>query len=200
MPGIIFVVSAPSGAGKSTVRSNLLRRLPDMRFSVSFTTRKPRSGERNGIDYHFIDRQKFEHLVRRGRFLEWEKVHGEYYGTDRGPLQKAREKGKNVLVEVDYKGAASIKKHYPDAVSIFILPGSLAELKRRLRKRGTEDARDVQARLKRARLEIARAKDYDYIIENREISLAVRQLEAVILAERCRKSRVWNRIGPQQKW
>lgn len=171
-----------------------------MQFSVSFTTRKPRSGERNGTDYRFIGRQQFEQLVRRGRFLEWEIVHEECYGTDRAPLRKAREKGKDVLVEVDFRGAASIKKHYPDAVSIFILPGSLAELKRRLRKRGTEDARNVQARLKRARLEITRAKDYDYIIENREVSLAVRQLEAIILAERCRKNRVWDRIGSQQKW
>ena len=193
-PGIIFIISAPSGAGKSTIRSKILKQLPDMRFSVSFTSRKPRRGERNGVDYHFINRGEFEKLVCQRRFLEWEKVHGEYYGTEHRPLRTARERGKDILVEVDFKGAASIKKRYPDSVSIFILPGSLAELRRRLRKRGTEANRDVQARLRRARLEIARAKDYDYIVENREVPLAARQVEAIIVAEHCRRSRITGRI------
>jgi len=186
---MVFIISAPSGAGKTTIRSHLLKRNPRLAFSVSHTTRLPRPGEINGKDYHFVDREEFRRLVRKKGFLEWAEIHGELYGTGRPALEKLLSSGKDVLVEVDFQGQAQVKKTRPEAVSIFIVPESLAELKQRLRKRGTEKQSELRTRLKRARVELSKVKYYDYIVVNQEkkIALAVGQVEAIITAEHCRQ-------------
>ena len=186
---MVFIISAPSGAGKTTIRSHLLSRNPHLKFSVSHTTRRPRPGEKNGKDYHFVDREEFLRLTRKRGFLEWAEIHGELYGTGRPALEKLISSGKDVLVEVDFQGQARFKKTRPEAVSIFIVPESLAELKQRLRKRGTENPSELRTRLKRARVELSKVKYYDYVVVNQEkkIALAVRKIEAIITAEHCRR-------------
>ena len=195
--GIVFILSAPSGAGKTTIRSHLLKSNPHLKFSVSHTTRLPRPGEKNGKDYHFVDRDKFLHLIRKREFLEWAEIHGELYGTGRPALEKLLSSGKDVLVEVDFQGQAQIKKSLPEAVSIFIVPESLAELEKRLRKRGTEKQSELRTRLKWARVELSKIKYYDYIVVNQEkkIASAVCQVEAIITAEHCRQTMVRNLIS-----
>ena len=158
-------------------------------FSVSHTTRLPRPGEKNGKDYHFVSREEFRNLIRKRAFLEWAEIHGELYGTGKTALKKLRSSGKDVLVEVDFQGQARIKKTLPEMVSIFILPESLAELGKRLRKRGTEKQSELRVRLKRARVELSKVKYYDYKVVNKEkaITSAVRNIEAIIIAEHCRQ-------------
>lgn len=184
--GLIFIISAPSGTGKTTIRSHLLRRNPRLAFSVSYTTRRPRRGEKSGVDYRFISRAEFQKRVRQRQFLEWAEVHGELYGTGRKDLERLRKSGQDALVEVDCQGQKEIQKILPETVSIFILPESRAELERRLRKRGTETSRDLSRRLKQAELELSRAKYYDYVVVNRKVDRAVREIEAIITAEHCR--------------
>ncbi|MCX5859209.1 MAG: guanylate kinase [Proteobacteria bacterium] len=195
--GMVFIISAPSGAGKTTIRSHLLRRNPQLKFSVSYTTRLPRPGEINGKDYHFVNREEFRRLIRKRGFLEWAEIHGELYGTGRPALEKLLSSGKDVLVEVDFQGQAQVKKTRPEAVSIFIVPESLAELKQRLRKRGTEKQSELRTRLKRARVELSKVKYYDYIVVNQEkkIALAVDQVKAIITAEHCRRKMVQGLIS-----
>lgn len=197
--GMVFIVSAPSGAGKTTIRSRLLKRNPRLTFSVSYTTRLPRPGEKNGKDYHFVARKEFLKLIRRRFFLEWAEIHGEFYGTGRPALEKLRSSGKDVLVEVDFQGQAEIKKFLPEAVSIFIIPESPAELKKRLRKRGTEKKTELRARLEWAKVELSKAKYYDYLVVNkaRKIISAVHQIEAIITAEHCREKKVRGLISFQ---
>lgn len=189
-PGLVFIISAPSGAGKTTIRAHLFKRNPRLKFSVSYTTRRPRPGEKNGKDYHFINREEFRRLIRKREFLEWAEIHGELYGTGRPALKKLLASGKDVLVEVDFQGQAQFKKTLPQAVSIFIVPESLAELKQRLRKRGTEKQSELRTRLKQARVELSKVKYYDYVVVNQEkkIASAVGQVEAIITAEHCRQS------------
>ncbi|MCX5868949.1 MAG: guanylate kinase [Proteobacteria bacterium] len=196
---MVFIISAPSGAGKTTIRSLLLRRNPRLAFSVSHTTRPPRPGEKNGKDYHFVSREEFLKLIRRRFFLEWAEIHGELYGTGRPALEKLLSSGKDVLVEVDFQGQAEIKKFLPEAVSIFIIPESPAELKKRLRKRGTEKKTELLARLEWAKVELSKAKYYDYLVVNKErkIISAVHQIEAIITAEHCREKKVRGLISFQ---
>jgi len=197
--GMVFIISAPSGAGKTTIRSHLLRRNPRLAFSVSHTTRPPRPGEKNRKDYNFIARNEFQKLIRKHFFLEWAEIHGELYGTGRPALEKLLSSGKDVLVEVDFQGQAEIKKFLPEAVSIFIIPESPADLKKRLRKRGTEEKTELLARLEWAKVELSKAKYYDYLVVNKErkIISAVHQIEAIITAEHCREKKVRGLISFQ---
>lgn len=186
---LLLIVSSPSGAGKTTLCNRLRSEFTDLRFSVSHTTRKPRPTEVDGREYHFVERPTFEAMIKAGSFAEWAKVHEQLYGTSHREIDTARTVAQGVLFDIDYQGARQIKASLPDAVAVFILPPSLAELERRLRGRGTEDETTTQRRLKAAKEEIAHYGLFDYVIVNDEVNRAHEQLRAIVLAERCRRSR-----------
>ena len=190
LKGLLIVISAPSGTGKTTLVHMLLKEFPNMEFSVSYTTRKPRPGEVNGKDYFFVDRKTFEKMVEEGDFLEWAEVYGNLYGTSKTQVLKALHEGKDVLLDIDTQGALQVKKNFPEAVLIFILPPSLKELERRLRSRGTDDEETIEKRLKIARKEIERAPLYDYIVINDFLEKAFEQLKSIVTAEKCRTERL----------
>jgi guanylate kinase len=186
---LLLIVSSPSGAGKTTLCSRLRNEFPDLRFSVSHTTRRPRPTEIDGREYHFIDVPTFEQMVRIGAFAEWARVHDYLYGTSLKEIELARTTARGVLFDIDYQGARQIKAAVPGAVGVFILPPSLAELERRLRGRGTEDEQTTLRRLKNAKGEIEHYGIFDYVIVNDEINRAYEQLRGVVYAERCRRER-----------
>jgi len=188
--GILFVVSAPSGAGKTSLCRKVLQKINHhfqrpLKWSCSYTTRKPRKGEKHGRDYSFVSEKQFQKMIRAGEFAEWAVVHDHLYGTSLGYLKEAEQKGIDLLLEIDCQGARQLRQKYK-GVFIFILPPSLKELKRRLLKRGTESKEIIERRLKRAAEEVEEYPFYDYIIINRDLELAARELEAIILAERSR--------------
>ncbi len=190
LKGLLIVISAPSGTGKTTLAHMLLKAFPNMEFSVSYTTRKPRPGEVNGKDYFFVDRDTFERMIEEGDFLEWAEVYGNLYGTSKSQVIKALNEGKDVLLDIDTQGALQVKKNFPEAVLIFILPPSLKELERRLRSRGTDDEETIERRLKTARVEIERAPLYDYIVVNDVLEEAFEKLKSIVIAEKCRTERL----------
>ena len=198
--GIIFILSAPSGAGKTTLYNGLREVYPEIKLSVSCTTRAPRRGEIAGKDYRFLTVRQFEDLRRRGQFAEWAKVHDYRYGTLKKPLDQVIAAGRDILLDIDVQGARKIKQSYPDAVAVFVVPPSLIELKRRLSGRGTDDRKIIERRLANARGEMRRIIDYDYYVVNRQIDEAVTVLAGIVAAERARISRVrrW-RIKPLQR-
>ncbi|MBI2999377.1 MAG: guanylate kinase [Deltaproteobacteria bacterium] len=187
--GIIYILSAPSGAGKTTLIKKLLAIFPEIRLIVSYTTRGRRAGESSGRDYHFVTEQEFASIRSRGGFAEWAQVHGSFYGTPRLPLEQGVRRGRDVLLDIDVQGAKKIKKQYPRAVSIFILPPSWRELARRLALRGTDRQASIRRRLDNARREIRQLMRYDYIVINREVQEALKSLGAIVVAERHRVSR-----------
>ena len=191
MTGNLFVVSAPSGAGKSSLVSAVLAEDKRLALSVSFTTRPPRSGEVNGREYHFVDGKTFEKMLGRGEFLESAEVHGNRYGTSRKWIGESRAKGLDVVLEIDWQGARQVRKAFPDAVSIFILPPIpvLPELERRLRARGQDTEEAIQRRLHDAREEISHVGEFDYVIINKEFEEARRDLAAIVQATRLTLSR-----------
>ncbi|MFA4874491.1 MAG: guanylate kinase [bacterium] len=178
--GRLFVISAPSGTGKSTVLARIRERFPDIAFSVSCTTRPCRGSERDGVDYHFVDRETFEDMVKRGEFVEWAEVHGEFYGTPRTLLEQMTARGQDVLLDIDVQGGMAIKGAFPDAVTIFLVPPSLEELKSRLANRGTESDDQVKLRLENARREMSYRQNYDYSIVNDRVERACDELAALI--------------------
>lgn len=184
--GIIFVVSAPSGAGKTTLVKRLLQQFPEIRLSVSCTTRSIRPGEVRGRDYHFVSQEKFELMRRRGDFAEWAKVHGSYYGTLLRPLDRRLRNGYDILLDIDVVGFRKIKRRYPNAVSVFLLPPSRRELERRLASRKTDGKEVIRKRLKNAQRELRESKRYDFLIVNREIRDALDSLKSIVKAERLR--------------
>ena len=188
--GIIFILSAPSGAGKTTLYNGLRQAYPEIKLSVSCTTRARRRGEISGRDYRFITAREFEELERRGEFAEWARVHDYFYGTPKRPLDRAIGAGRDILLDIDVQGACKIKLAYPSAVSIFLLPPSLGELKRRLATRGTDDKEIIRRRLANARGEIGEIIHYDYYVVNRDVSAAVEVLSAIVEAERAKTARV----------
>ena len=191
MTGNLFVVSAPSGAGKSSLVSAVLAEDKRLALSVSFTTRPPRSGEVNGREYHFVDGMTFEKMLGRGEFLESAQVHGNRYGTSRKWIGESRAKGLDVVLEIDWQGARQVRKAFPDAVSIFILPPIpvLPELERRLRARGQDTEEAIQRRLHDAREEISHVGEFDYVIINKEFEEARRDLASIVHATRLTLSR-----------
>lgn len=186
---LLLILSSPSGAGKTTLCGRLRGEFPGLRFSVSHTTRKPRPTEVDGREYHFIDESTFEEMIRLGAFAEWARVHGHLYGTAKREIELARTEDQGVLFDIDYQGARQIKAHFPEAVGVFVLPPSLAELERRLRGRGTEDEATTLRRLENAKREIAHYGFFDYIVVNDAIDKAYGKLRAVVLAERSKIGR-----------
>ena len=186
MPGTLFVVTAPSGAGKTTLVRGLLQRDARVQLSVSFTTRGPRAGEQNGREYHFVDLATFRALRDRGEFLEWAEVHGNYYATSKVWLKEQVAAGRDTLLEIDWQGAQQVRKAFPDAVGVFILPPSLDELEKRLRGRNTDRDDVISRRLLAARGEMRHVAEFDYVIINNELQEALEDLVAVVRAARLR--------------
>jgi guanylate kinase len=180
MRGNLYIVSAPSGSGKTTLLQHLLRIFSGLRFSVSYTTRSPRCGEKNGTEYYFVDRAAFLAMVERGEFLEWAEYYGQLYGTGRAAVEAQLEDGYDVILDIDVQGARQVKSKFGKATAIFILPPSFAELERRLRSRMQESDEDVRRRLEIAKGEILFYRDYDYIIVNDILDNSVALLEAII--------------------
>jgi guanylate kinase len=188
--GTLVVVSAPSGAGKTTLCHEVRTLVPDLYYSVSYTTRGPRLGETNGTDFYFITDGAFTAMRARDEFAEWAEVHGHLYGTPAKALEGALGRGLDVLLDIDTHGARQLRQRYPEAVSIFIMAPSMAELEARLRERNSNSPGDIARRLSRAKEEIAAWRQYDYLIINRDVKEAVDQLATIIQAERCRTSRL----------
>ena len=187
--GTLMVVSGFSGTGKGTVLAQVFQRRPDVYFSVSFTTRSPREGEREGVDYHFITRQAFEERIQRGEFLEYAEYVGNYYGTSLKVIQEKLAQGIDVILEIEIQGAAKVREKMPEAVSLFLVPPSFEELSRRLHKRGTDSEETIQQRLATARREVKEIVNYDYIVVNDTVDQAVGEILAILIAEGCRKER-----------
>lgn len=195
MAGSLFIVSAPSGAGKSSLVSAVLAEDKLLSLSVSYTTRPPRPGEVDGRDYHFVDRRQFAAMVERGEFLESAEVHGNAYGTSQKAIDGARARGLDVVLEIDWQGALQVRRAFPDAVSVFILPPPpvLEELDRRLRGRGQDSEEAIQRRLRAAREEIGHVAEFDYVIINKDFEEARRDLAALVRATRLTLARQTSR-------
>ena len=187
---LIIVISAPSGVGKTTLSKRLLQVSSSFTYSVSFTTRVPRKNEIEGVDYYFISQEEFKKMIDQDKFVEWAQVHGELYGTSAELLDKAIEIKKDVVLEVDVQGGIKIKKRYPEAVLIFLLPPSWQELEKRLNKRATEGIAKIRERIKQAKKEITYAHYYDYLVVNNEINKALSDISNIVRAERCRINRL----------
>lgn len=187
--GCLIVVSGPSGTGKGTVCSALLEKHKEIAYSISATTRQPRTGEVDGMNYYFLAKNVFEKMIEDGELLEWAEVYGNYYGT---PLKKIQERladGQDILLEIDTQGAMSVKEKFPDEIYIYIMPPSLKELERRLKTRGTDSAESIERRLKSAAGEMEIAERYNYIVVNAQVEQAVEQIAAIVDAEHCRVGR-----------
>jgi len=185
---IVYIISAPSGSGKSTLVNELLKLVSNLDFSISYTTRKLRGSEQNGKQYHFVSREEFEQMVRAGEFLEHAEFDGNYYGTARRFLQETGQKGHDLLLDIDVQGAAQIKNNLPEAVSIFVLPPDRKTLEWRLRKRSEDAEAVIVRRLLAASREIENYDKYDYILINDDLEESIDSLEAIVLAERLRRS------------
>lgn len=178
--GLIVVIAAPSGSGKTTIYKELFRRRNDLRFSVSHTTRPQREGERDGVDYHFVPREEFERKINSGDFVEWAEVHGDLKGTDRRAFDECRRSGRVCILDLDVQGAFSIMETYPHVVTIFIKPPGMEELRRRLQQRGTESEESVRVRLANAAKELEKQGAFDYIVTNDRVDRAVQEIESII--------------------
>jgi guanylate kinase len=185
-PGILFVVSAPSGTGKTTLVERLVQRVPDLTMSRSYTSRPARAGEVDGIDYNFISRQLFEEMVRAGEFLEWADVFGNLYGTSASDTARCLERGCDLVLVIDVQGARQVRSRRKESVGIFVLPPSFEILERRLRGRSKDAEEAVQRRLRTARAEVAAYAEYDYVVINDELDACVERLMGIVLAERAR--------------
>ncbi len=195
MEGILFVMSGPSGAGKTTIVKGALRELEDVEFSVSYTTRPRRENEVNGRDYFFVTKAEFEERRKKGEFLEWQEVHGHLYGTSKNYVKSKMKSGVNVLLDIDVKGAMSVKKQIKEAVFIFVAPPSFKELKERLIKRHTEGKEDLEKRIEDAKYELSMISEFDYLIVNHDIDQSIKQLESIIIAEQIKVSRRGEFVG-----
>ncbi len=184
-PGLLLVLSAPSGAGKTTLAHMMVKEFPEAEFSVSYTTRAPRGAEKNGKDYHFVDTTTFLQMIEKNEFVEWAEVHGNFYGSSKRVIDHSYRPGGIAVFDIDVQGGTSIKRKYPDAVCIFILPPSMDELERRLRSRGTDADEVVRRRMLAARAECEKgALSYDYLVINDRLDDAFQQLRSIVIAER----------------
>jgi guanylate kinase len=189
MIGLLFVITAPSGAGKSSLIDALLKEDPRLRLSVSYTTRAPRPGEANGREYHFVDDRTFMAMLERSEFLESAEVHGYRYGTSQVVIREALARGQDLVLEIDWQGARQVRKLHPECIGVFILPPSVAELERRMRARGQDSDAVIRRRLASAEEEISHSPEFDYAIINKDFDEAKQDLQAIIRVERLRKAR-----------
>lgn len=188
--GSLIVLSGPSGAGKGTIHKELLEQDDNLRMSISMTTRSPRDGEVDGVDYYFVTEEEFKKEIKKGSFLEYAFVHGNYYGTPKAPVEKNLDAGHDVILEIDIQGALQVKENNEDGIFVFIMPPSMRELRDRLVKRGTESKEKIIDRFKTAYKEINEMSKYNYVVINDVVELAVEKVQAIILAERCRVDRI----------
>jgi len=191
--GVLYIVSAPSGAGKTSLVKALLKADPAIRLSVSYTTREPRPGETDGRDYHFVSRKRFEMMLADGEFLEHAAVYGNFYGTSKGSISRDLNAGHDVLLEIDWQGAAQVKQHFPEAVSVFILPPSFSALRTRLKGRGQDSEEVIERRLAAAAHDVAHADEFDYIIVNDDFDHALEELIAITRSIRLETARQLDR-------
>ena len=189
LAGNLFIISAPSGAGKSTLINALLKQHADMQLSVSHTTRSPRPGESNGVQYHFTDVPTFKQLIAQDQFIEWAEVFGNYYGTSKAALADKLAQGIDVFLDIDWQGARQIKQQLPFVTSIFILPPSVAALEQRLNQRGQDSAEVIAGRMAKARDEISHADEYDYWVVNDDLELALQQFSGIIQTQRLKQQK-----------
>ncbi|KFZ43659.1 guanylate kinase [Anoxybacillus flavithermus] len=192
--GLLIVLSGPSGVGKGTVRKALFSQ-PDiqLQYSISVTTRKPREGEVDGVDYFFKTREQFEKMIRENELLEWAEYVGNYYGTPIAYVEKTLQEGKDVFLEIEVQGAMQVRKVFPEALFIFLAPPSLSELRKRIEMRGTESEDLIRDRLQAAKEELEMMDAYDYVVENDQVELACERIKAIVMAEHCRRERVAQR-------
>ena len=188
--GSLIILSGPSGAGKGTIHNELLKTEKNLTYSVSMTTRKPREGEQEGVDYYFVDEETFKKEIKKGSFLEYALVHGNYYGTLKKEVEKKLNDGFDVILEIDIQGALKIKEENLDAIFIFVMPPSMRELRDRLVKRGTETKEKIIERFKNAYKEINEISKYNYVVINDEVEKATEKIQAIMLAEKCRVDRI----------
>jgi len=188
--GLLFIISAPSGAGKTSLCKKVVKFFPNLYHSVSYTTRLPRPGEKDGEDYRFVSKDKFQEMIDDGRFVEWAEIHGNRYGTTIDSLKEYQHKGIDIILDIDGQGGRQLKNEYPDGIYIFILPPSRKDLEERLRLRSTDSDEDIEKRLKNAKEELQYIYDYDYIVVNSDLEEAVSTLKSIIIAEKCRRDRV----------
>ena len=189
MSGSLFVVSAPSGAGKTSLVHALLATNPQIALSVSYTTRKPREGEVDGVAYHFVSRETFLEMSGRGEFLESAEVYGNFYGTSQSWIARENARDKDILLEIDWQGAAQVRRLFPECISIFILPPSIEALEKRLKGRGTDAADVIARRMAAVREDVAHVAEFDYVIINDDLNEALLEFNAVVLAARLRGAR-----------
>lgn len=187
--GLLFIISAPSGTGKTTLCRELVKRVAGLRHSVSYTTRQPRRGERNDVHYSFISESRFKRMIERGEFAEWAVVHGNLYGTSIKRLDRIKREGYDIILDIDVHGAMQLRRKYRDSIGIFILPPSMDALKERLRLRMSESEEEMRMRLDRAREEIADYKNYDYVVVNDNFKKALKELESIVISSRLATSR-----------
>ncbi|MCK4261621.1 guanylate kinase [bacterium] len=182
--GILFVISSPSGGGKTTICQEILEELSELAYSISVTSRRPRPGERDGRDYFFVSEEEFDKKIERDEFAEWAQVHGHRYGTPRQFLEETLNYGRDIILDIDVQGALKIKERYKEACLIFLLPPSFKVLASRLKRRRTDDKTEVELRLRRAREELAFLKHYHHTVFNRELSQAIEEIKSIITAEK----------------
>lgn len=192
--GLLIVVSGPSGTGKGTVCGELLAQTPELAYSISATTRKPREGEVDGKNYYFMDKAEFEKMIEEGGFLEYANVYGNYYGTPVGKIEERLAAGEDILLEIDTQGALNVMKKCPDGLFIFLLPPSIGELERRIRGRGSETAESLKKRLGAAKEEIAIGRKYGYVVVNDTVKRAVERIKSIMVAEHCRVDKNYDKF------
>ncbi len=188
--GILFILSGPSGVGKGTVRKNLFEKDHDLLYSISVTTRQPRAGEVDGVDYFFKSKEEVEQMIENNELIEYAEYVGNYYGTPRNYVNQSLQKGKDVFLEIEVQGAMQVKENFPEGVFIFLIPPSLEELKNRIVNRGTETEELVKNRLLEAKKEIDMMEAYDYVIVNDDVDEAVKKIQSIVVSEHCKRERV----------
>jgi len=189
MSGQLFVISGASGAGKSTIVKALIDRIKGIGYSISHTSRKPRDSEKDGVDYHFVNTERFKAMIESGEFVEWARVYQAFYGTSYSTLDEQRKKGLDVILDVDSQGAVNIREQLEKTILIYVLPPSLEALEKRLKRRGTDNENVIKTRMETAVNEIGMCVRYDYIIINDDLEEAIGQAQAIVISERCRISR-----------
>jgi len=192
--GLLFIVSAPSGAGKTTLVERLVEQLPNLRMSRSYTSRLARDGEADGVDYNFVSRERFEEMIAAGDFLEWADVVGNLYGTCANDTERLLEEGFDVVLVIDVQGARKVRAAGLDTTTVFVMPPSFGELEHRLRSRSKDSEEAIQRRLEVARAEVAAFADYDFVVVNDELTAAVDRLRSIVVAERATLQRMWGAV------